>query len=72
MIGESQFADLMIQVDNKTIPAHRVILTHRSEYFRRMFNCGMTESTSGKGGVTDILLPGDSLDKQRGRGDSFK
>jgi len=45
--------DVTILVDGTTFPAHRVILAAHSEYFHRMFTCGMAESRN-----QDVKLQG--------------
>ena len=39
-----EFADITFVVNGEDIPAHRVILAKRSEYFRNMFSSGMKET----------------------------
>jgi len=36
--------DVTILVEAATFPVHRVVLAAHSDYFYRMFTCGMTES----------------------------
>ena len=42
------FSDVLFIVDNQEVPAHRCILSARSEYFRAMFSDGMREANTSK------------------------
>jgi len=47
-------ADIVFLVRGVKIPAHKVVLTTRCDYFRRMFDSGMAESVSKEIEVPDI------------------
>lgn len=47
-------ADVSFNVQGEVIPAHKVILTTRCEYFQAMFNSGLEESESKEITVPDI------------------
>ena len=46
-------ADVIFNVKDVEIKAHRTVLMARSSYFKTMFNANMNESTSGKINVPD-------------------
>ncbi|XP_023328402.1 kelch repeat and BTB domain-containing protein 12 [Eurytemora carolleeae] len=48
-----ELTDVNILVEGVSYPAHRVILAAHSEYFHRMFTCGMSESRN-----QDVKLQG--------------
>jgi len=56
---ESEFnndktADVELIIEGKSIYAHKIILSARSNYFKAMFNSGMCESESSKITITDF------------------
>jgi len=56
---ESEFnndktADVQLIIEGKSIYAHKIILSARSNYFKAMFNSGMCESESSKITITDF------------------
>ena len=44
LMKAGDLTDVTIVVEAATFPAHRVVLAAHSDYFYRMFTCGMTES----------------------------
>jgi len=62
LIGDPQFADVRFIIEGKTIAAHRFILEARSEYFKKMFKSGFSESKNGTSGginkMVDVVIPG--------------
>src|SRR5690606_16973170 len=45
MVAEPEYADLACKLDDgATVPAHRVVLSARCEYFRTIFECGFQEA----------------------------
>ena len=44
---------LVLEPDNKTIPAHKVVLAARSEYFRALLYGGMRESSQSEVKLVD-------------------
>merc|ERR1712087_104785 len=54
MLDSGHGADVTILVGGAKIPAHRAILSARSDYFRRMFNTEMQEAASGVVDVKDV------------------
>jgi len=49
-----ELTDVTILVEGSTFPAHRVILAAHSDYFHRMFTCGMAESRNQDIKLQDI------------------
>jgi len=47
-------ADFTFEVEGEEIPAHKIILSSRSSYFRALFNSGMSEATTNRLVVDDI------------------
>lgn len=43
-----------VLVGNKRIPAHRLVLSSVSEYFRAMFNSNVVEANSNEVTLTDV------------------
>lgn len=41
----SDYSDVIFNVENQKLPAHRVILAARSEYFRALLYGGLAETT---------------------------
>jgi len=54
MLDSGHGADVTILVGGAKIPAHRAILSARSDYFRRMFDTEMQEAASGVVDVKDV------------------
>ena len=44
LMKAGDLTDVTIVVEAATFPAHRVVLAAHSDYFYRMFTCGMAES----------------------------
>ena len=44
LVGDSQYADIRFIAEGRSLSAHRFILEARCEYFRVLFNSGMSES----------------------------
>jgi hypothetical protein len=57
LINNKFFSDVTIVLDDAKIPAHRLLLEVRSEYFRMMFGSGLRESQT-----KEIRVPDCSLD----------
>ena len=68
LVGDSQYADVRFIAEGRSLSAHRFILEARCEYFRVLFNSGMSESVefqkSADGNpdneipaVVDIVVP---------------
>lgn len=46
--AQGKFCDVVITVEDKEFPAHKVVLSAASDYFLAMFTSGFQESTSSK------------------------
>jgi hypothetical protein len=46
LVNNKSFTDIAFDVDGTVIPAHKLILQVRTEYFHRMFSSGLRESQS--------------------------
>lgn len=44
LLGNPHLSDIQIRVRDRTIPAHKLILALRSNFFKSMFSSGMRES----------------------------
>ncbi len=44
LVGDRTLCDVDLQAENKTFPAHKVVLAAMSSYFEAMFTRGFTES----------------------------
>jgi len=54
MLSGSVHTDIIFNVNDESIPAHRAILSVRSPVFKSMFDSGMQESTKGIVNIRDI------------------
>jgi speckle-type POZ protein len=54
LLYDDSISDLVIHVDNETIPAHKFILCLRSEVFRAMLTGSMSESVSSEVHIPDF------------------
>jgi len=54
MLDSGNGADVTFRVDGANIPAHKLILSARSDYFRRMFDAGMKEAETGVVDIEDV------------------
>ena len=50
---EAKYPDVSLTVGDQTFPAHKAILTARSEYFRTLFQSGMKEAQSNQVTIED-------------------
>ena len=50
----NEYSDVVINVNDTSFPAHKVVLASRSEYFRAMLYGGMRESSSGEVNLAEI------------------
>ena len=41
-----ELTDVTLVVDKASFPSHRIVLAAHSEYFYRMFTCGMAETNN--------------------------
>lgn len=57
MYKNGKFSDVILRIGKKTFPAHKVVLTARSDYFSAMFDHDMKESKSNEIVITDIDDP---------------
>ena len=46
--AQKQFCDVIINIEDKQFPAHKVVLSAASDYFMAMFTSGFQESTSSE------------------------
>lgn len=53
-LDKQELCDIVLIVDSKRIPAHKLVLSSTSEYFHAMFNNNLRESSQSEIELTDI------------------
>merc|ERR1719240_1419904 len=56
-LNNEHLSDITIRVNERNVPAHRVVLASRCGYFARMFESGMREATQQQVDIEDVELP---------------
>ena len=57
LLGSNMFSDLTFQVENRTVPAHSIILTARSDTFKFLFLQNIETNALKIEGNTIIVAP---------------
>jgi len=54
LLQQEASSDVICEVDGEEVPAHKIILSTRLSYFQKLFNAGMSETTTNRVIIKDV------------------